>query len=155
MNGHGLERPRRDRPAFSLMEILVAVALVAMLGPALISMRTQNQQALAGLPGRLFALYYAFDLMEEQLARPYGDIRTITERRLTDFVWVKKNIEALEAELTGPARERVTLSRDFLGRFVAGIKVTTTPTGKKLRVTVRWNEQGIERVHLLDGGVDK
>jgi prepilin-type N-terminal cleavage/methylation domain-containing protein len=155
MSAEGIAASRRSRPAFSLMEILVAVALLAMLGPALLSMRTQNQKSLAGLPGRLFALYYAFDLMEEQLARPYGDIRSISERRLTDFVWVKKNIEALETELTGPARERATLSRDFLGRFVAGVKVTTTAAGKRLRVTVRWNEQGLERVHLLDGAVDK
>lgn len=142
--------------AFSLTEIVVGVALLGMLAVAFLTMRAGSERSMATLPNRLFALYFAFDLLEERLALPFSQIRSIRETRASEYVWVRKNLQKLEVESTGDRQKRAQLSRKFLERFRCAVNVrTATPTSKEIQVTVRWEEQGVDRTHVLLGVAEK
>ena len=135
------------RRGFTLIEILVALAVLTALALPLIEMMVTSKRKIDGLPKRLCAIYYAQDLMVERLGKTaYRNIRPISRRKMGAFAWNKQNVIATAASEIGARRDRIKQSLDFLNLFDAEVTVSElVPNRRKsIRVIVSWSEAGHE-----------
>jgi prepilin-type N-terminal cleavage/methylation domain-containing protein len=133
------------RRAFSLIEILVALAVITVLALPFVEMILTSKRKVEGLPKRLCALYYAQDLMVERLGKTsYVNIRPISKRKMSAFFWNRENVLDTAASETGEKRQRIRSSLDFMDLFDAEVKVTEEIPDKRKRVqvVVGWYEGG-------------
>lgn len=133
------------RHAFSLIEILVALAVITTLALPFVEMIATAKRKVEGLPRRLCALYYAQDLMEERLSQTtWRGVRTISKKRISEFSWIRDNVSTLAASETGDRRKRLRGALDFLKLFQAEVIVTEEVPNrrKRVKVVVSWEEGG-------------
>lgn len=133
------------RSGFTLIEILVALAVLTALALPFIEMIVTSKRKMEGLPRRLCAIYYAQDLMVERLGKTrYENIFPITKRKMGAFVWNRENVKRTAASEVGEKRKRILQSLDFLNLFDAEVTVVEEVPGKRKRVkvTVSWQEGG-------------
>lgn len=133
------------RHGLSLIEILVALAVITTLALPFVEMVATTKRKVEGLPRRLCALYYAQDLMEERLSQTtWAGVKSISKRRISDFWWVRDNVYTLAASETGERRRKIRGSLNFLKLFEAEVVVTEEVPNrrKRVRVVVSWEEGG-------------
>ncbi len=133
------------RGAFSLIEVLVALAVVSVLALPFAEMILSSKRKVEGLPRRLCALYYAQDLMVERLGKTaYANVRAISKRKMSEFVWNRDNVFDMAASETGDRRKRIRSAIDFLALFDAEVAVTEEVPNrrKRVKVVVSWYEAG-------------
>lgn len=148
----------RFRRGFTLIEILVALAVLTALALPLIEMIVTSKRKVDGLPKRLCALYYAQDLMVERLGKTrYENIFPITRRKMGAFAWNRDNVNAVMAGETGEKRERIRQSLAFLNLFDAEVTVVEEVPGKRKRVkvVVSWSESGHQQDVTLTSVAEK
>lgn len=136
------------RHAFSLIEILVALAVITTLALPFVEMMATGKKKIEGLPRRLCALYYAQDLMEERLSqKTYAGCRSISKRRISEFAWIRDNVAQISASEVGERRARIRGSLDFLKAFFAEVVITEEIPNrrKRVQVVVSWDEAGHEQ----------
>ena len=135
----------RSRRALTLVEILVVFAILCTLALSFVQMLVSNKKKLSGMPRRLMALYYAYDLLEERLDLPSLSAKsTITRRPLIQFWWIANNIDRVAISETGARKERIGKAREFMLPFWAEAKVVAEVPGRRFKVTVTvdWKEDG-------------
>jgi hypothetical protein len=137
----------------TILEMVIVLAITALLAAPLVDVIVTNQRKVAGLPRRLCALYFAQDLLEERLdKRLYAQVRSISRRRMSEFSWIRKNVRTVEATEAGERLARVRRSLAFLRQFTAEVQVAEEVAGrrKRIRATVAWEEGGrLQQVTLV------
>ena len=143
---------------FSLLEILVALAVLTALALPFIEMVVSGKRKVEGLPKRLCALYFAQDLMVERLGKTkYENVRAISKRKMGEFEWNRENVIRTADGEVGERRARIKGSLAFLNLFSADVKVTEEVPGlrKRVKVTVAWSESGHPEDVTLNSVVEK
>jgi prepilin-type N-terminal cleavage/methylation domain-containing protein len=142
---------RLRQTAFSLVEVLVALGILAVIAVAVAQVTSSSYQGAAVSERRLSATLLAEGLMDEMLSRPYPSVAT----------------EASSAVEQAPAFARlletaVQHSPELAGSFAAFLspvrwEAAVLPAGnlKRIAVEVSWRETDQQRRFALSGVTSK